>query len=220
MRTPQPARRLLPGLSRGRLSKRVAAPKRRGSQEEREDHDELREDRTVSPHVREGIRAGRPGGRRRRHHVSVRLRAAGRRAPGDAELAETGDAASVDEKICWGHCAVNCECRCALRFHVVDDEVAWVETDNTGDDTYGDHQLRACQRGRSIRRWINHPDRLTVPLKRVGKRGEGKFRGDLLGRGARYHRRGLQEGCSTSTAPRRCSCSTPPACRTATSATS
>lgn len=94
---------------------------------------------------------------------------------GDAELAETGDAASVDEKICWGHCAVNCECRCALRFHVVDDEVAWVETDNTGDDTYGDHQLRACQRGRSIRRWINHPDRLTVPLKRVGKRGEGKF---------------------------------------------
>ena len=94
---------------------------------------------------------------------------------GDAELAETGDTAPVDEKICWGHCAVNCECRCALRFHVVDDEVAWVETDNTGDDTYGDHQLRACQRGRSIRRWINHPDRLTVPLKRVGKRGEGKF---------------------------------------------
>ena len=85
------------------------------------------------------------------------------------------DTAAVEEKVCWGHCSVNCETRCALRFHVVDDEVKWVETDNTGNDEYGDHQLRACQRGRTIRRWLNHPDRLNVPMKRVGKRGEGKF---------------------------------------------
>jgi Tat-targeted selenate reductase subunit YnfF len=50
-----------------------------------------------------------------------------------------------------------------------------VETDNTGNDEYGNHQVRACLRGRSIRRWINHPDRLKYPMKRVGKRGEGKF---------------------------------------------
>ena len=75
----------------------------------------------------------------------------------------------------WGHCSVNCEGRCALRLHVTNDEVAWVESDNTGDDVYGDHQIRACLRGRSIRRWINHPDRLSYPMKRVGKRGEGKF---------------------------------------------
>lgn len=81
----------------------------------------------------------------------------------------------AEDKIVWGHCSVNCEGRCALRLHVKDDEVAWVETDNTGDDTYGNHQIRACLRGRSIRRWINHPDRLTQPMKRVGKRGEGKF---------------------------------------------
>lgn len=56
-----------------------------------------------------------------------------------------------------------------------DDEVVYVETDNTGDDRYGDHQVRACLRGRSIRRRINHPDRLNYPMKRVGKRGEGKF---------------------------------------------
>lgn len=53
--------------------------------------------------------------------------------------------------------------------------MVWVETDNTGTDSYGDHQVRACLRGRSIRRRINHPDRLNYPMKRVGKRGEGKF---------------------------------------------
>lgn len=64
---------------------------------------------------------------------------------------------------------------CLGRLHVRDDEVVYVETDNTGDDRYGDHQVRACLRGRSIRRRINHPDRLNYPMKRVGKRGEGKF---------------------------------------------
>ena len=47
--------------------------------------------------------------------------------------------------------------------------------DTTRNDRYGDHQVRACLRGRSIRRRINHPDRLNYPMKRVGKRGEGKF---------------------------------------------
>ncbi|WP_303203154.1 DMSO/selenate family reductase complex A subunit [Raoultibacter timonensis] len=79
------------------------------------------------------------------------------------------------EQVFWGHCSVNCEGRCSLQLHVKDDEVVWVESDNTGDDEYGNHQIRACLRGRSIRRWINHPDRLSVPMKRVGKRGEGKF---------------------------------------------
>jgi Tat-targeted selenate reductase subunit YnfE len=79
------------------------------------------------------------------------------------------------DKVVWGACSVNCGSRCALRLHVKDDEVYWVETDNTGEDIYGDHQVRACLRGRSIRRRINHPDRLNYPMKRVGKRGEGKF---------------------------------------------
>ncbi|WP_409309038.1 selenate/tellurate reductase subunit YnfE [Pectobacterium sp. B1J-3] len=79
------------------------------------------------------------------------------------------------EKLVWGACSVNCGSRCALRFHVKNEEVSWVETDNTGSDIYGEHQVRACLRGRSIRRRINHPDRLKYPMKRVGKRGEGKF---------------------------------------------
>ncbi len=89
--------------------------------------------------------------------------------------AEVSQATQSEERIVWGACSVNCGSRCALRSHVRDDEVVWVETDNTGPDVYGDHQVRACLRGRSIRRRINHPDRLNYPMKRVGKRGEGKF---------------------------------------------
>lgn len=80
-----------------------------------------------------------------------------------------------EDTVVWGACSVNCGSRCALHLHVRDNEVYWVETDNTGEDVYGDHQVRACLRGRSIRRRINHPDRLNYPMKRVGKRGEGKF---------------------------------------------
>lgn len=82
---------------------------------------------------------------------------------------------TTTDKVVWGACSVNCGSRCALRLHVRDNEVYWVETDNTGQDIYGDHQVRACLRGRSIRRRINHPDRLNYPMKRVGKRGEGKY---------------------------------------------
>ncbi|MGQ0415239.1 molybdopterin-dependent oxidoreductase [Bacillus sp. HC-TM] len=60
--------------------------------------------------------------------------------------------------------------------HVVDGEIKYVETDNTGDDNYdGLHQVRACLRGRSMRRRVYNPDRLKYPMKRVGARGEGKF---------------------------------------------
>lgn len=92
-----------------------------------------------------------------------------------ATAAAVQQAARPEDKVVWGACSVNCGSRCALRLHVKDDEVYWVETDNTGHDIYGDHQVRACLRGRSIRRRINHPDRLNYPMKRVGKRGEGKF---------------------------------------------
>lgn len=83
--------------------------------------------------------------------------------------------AEPEEKVTWGHCAINCPGRCALRIHTKDDEVTWVETDTSDDNDIEDMQVRACLRGRSYRRWINHPDRLNYPMKRVGRRGEGKF---------------------------------------------
>jgi len=80
------------------------------------------------------------------------------------------------ERVVWSACTVNCGSRCPLRMHVVDGEIKYVETDNTGDDNYdGLHQVRACLRGRSMRRRVYNPDRLKYPMKRVGKRGEGKF---------------------------------------------
>ena len=63
-------------------------------------------------------------------------------APKSEEEAAQDAAKTVEEKVIWGHCSVNCEGRCALRLHVQDDEVAWVESDNTGDDAYGEHQIR------------------------------------------------------------------------------
>jgi len=90
--------------------------------------------------------------------------------------AATPQSKSNEDSVVWGACSVNCGSRCALRLHVRDNEVYWVETDNTGHDEYGDHQVRACLRGRSIRRRMNHPERLNYPMKRVGKRGEGKFK--------------------------------------------
>lgn len=84
----------------------------------------------------------------------------------------------ADEKVVWSACTVNCGSRCPLRMHVVDGEIKWVDADNTGTDNYAakDVQVRACLRGRSMRRRVYNPDRLKYPLKRVGKRGEGKFK--------------------------------------------
>ncbi|ELQ5982581.1 molybdopterin-dependent oxidoreductase [Cronobacter sakazakii] len=91
--------------------------------------------------------------------------------------AAVGQAISApDERVVWSACTVNCGSRCPLRMHVVNGEIRYVETDNTGGDDYdGLHQVRACLRGRSMRRRVYNPDRLKYPMKRVGKRGEGKF---------------------------------------------
>ncbi len=80
--------------------------------------------------------------------------------------------AQAEETTAWSQCNVNCGGNCVFQWHIKDGKIAYMETDNTGDD---DFQARACLRGRSMRRWINHPDRLKYPMKRVGKRGEGKF---------------------------------------------
>ncbi len=82
---------------------------------------------------------------------------------------------SPGAKVVWSSCNVNCGSRCPLRLFVEDGQITRVETDNTGDDEYGMHQVRACVRGRTIRKRVYDPDRLKVPMKRVGKRGSGDF---------------------------------------------
>jgi anaerobic dimethyl sulfoxide reductase subunit A len=71
--------------------------------------------------------------------------------------------------------AHNCGGRCLLMVHVSNNTITRIETDDRPGDTLADPQLRACVRGRSYRRRQYHPDRLKYPMKRVGKRGEGKF---------------------------------------------
>lgn len=79
------------------------------------------------------------------------------------------------ETMTWNACLVNCGSRCVLRAFTKDGKITRIETDNTGEDIYGDHQIRACLRGRSMRKRVHSAERLLYPMKRVGKRGEGKF---------------------------------------------
>ncbi len=78
-------------------------------------------------------------------------------------------------RVVWSSCNVNCGCRCPLRVHVKDGRVVRI-SGLTPDDVPPDFPaIRACLRGRSMRRWISAPERLQYPMKRVGKRGEGRF---------------------------------------------
>lgn len=82
----------------------------------------------------------------------------------------------VEKMIRVGCPAHNCGGRCLLKVFVKDGIIIRIETDDRPGDTMADPQLRACVRGRSYRRRQYHPDRLKYPLKRIGKRGEGKFK--------------------------------------------
>lgn len=71
-------------------------------------------------------------------------------------------------------CSINCGGRCVITAHVRDGIITRLDTDPAPDTP--DHPgLRACLRGRAGRQLVYHPDRLKYPLKRVGKRGEGKW---------------------------------------------
>ena len=71
------------------------------------------------------------------------------------------------------HCHVDCGGACALEFVMRGDDIVRVETDATP----GNFQARACLRGRAIGQWLDAPERLNWPLRRVPgtKRGEGVY---------------------------------------------
>jgi len=79
------------------------------------------------------------------------------------------------DKIVWSSCNVNCGSRCPVRLFVRDGRVVRVGPDNTGENVPGAHEIRACLRGRGLRHWVYSKDRLLHPLKRAGRRGEGRF---------------------------------------------
>ncbi|SDF02960.1 DMSO/selenate family reductase complex A subunit [Sporomusa acidovorans] len=71
-------------------------------------------------------------------------------------------------------CNHNCGGRCQLKAYVRNGKIIRLITDDSP-DTEKMPQLRACLRGRSTANRLYHPNRLKYPMKRVGKRGEGKF---------------------------------------------
>lgn len=74
-------------------------------------------------------------------------------------------------------CLVNCGSRCPLKVIVKDDRIVRIEPEDVKNDSiFGEHQIRPCLRGRSSRWRVYSPDRIKYPMKRVGKRGEGKFK--------------------------------------------
>ncbi len=78
-------------------------------------------------------------------------------------------------KIRVGCPAHNCGGRCLLIAHIENGRITRLDTDDRP-DRISAPQLRACARGRAYLRRQYHPDRLQYPLKRVGGRGEGKFK--------------------------------------------
>ncbi len=71
--------------------------------------------------------------------------------------------------------AHNCGGRCLLVAHIKDGKIVRLDSDDREYDGIDQPRLLACARGKAYLRRQYHPDRLTRPLKRVGKRGEGKF---------------------------------------------
>ncbi|UCE54184.1 MAG: molybdopterin-dependent oxidoreductase [Desulfobacterales bacterium] len=70
--------------------------------------------------------------------------------------------------VCPAHCGIDA---CGILAHVKGDRVVKVEPADFPNPKY----RRICLRGLSSLEITYHPDRLKYPMKRVGKRGEGKF---------------------------------------------
>lgn len=71
-------------------------------------------------------------------------------------------------------CNNDCGGRCHLKAHVRGGKVLRITNDDAPDSELRP-QLRGCLKGRSLATFFNNPQRLTYPMKRVGKRGEGRF---------------------------------------------
>jgi anaerobic dimethyl sulfoxide reductase subunit A len=84
-------------------------------------------------------------------------------------------AVATREEFKWANCWAHCHSSCLLKVIMDGGRIKRIETDDLGDDVYGRHQARACLRGRSLHTRAYSPDRLKFPMKRVGKRGEGRF---------------------------------------------
>lgn len=86
---------------------------------------------------------------------------------------------ATEEKVIPTASTLNCGGKCLIKAHIRDGQIVRLSTDDDPRDKNADNaqypQIRACLRGRGYRRHIYSPHRIKKPLRRVGKRGEGKF---------------------------------------------
>jgi len=75
------------------------------------------------------------------------------------------------EQVVLTSCAYDCGARCILKVRVKDGRIVSIGTDDRPMPS-----LKACVRGLAQKDVVYAPDRLTKPLKRIGARGEGKFK--------------------------------------------
>ncbi|KKL77500.1 hypothetical protein LCGC14_2034250, partial [marine sediment metagenome] len=70
---------------------------------------------------------------------------------------------------CPAHCGIDC---CGILAHVRDNRVIKLEPGDFPDEK----DRRICLRGLSSLEITYHPDRIKYPMKRIGERGEAKFK--------------------------------------------
>jgi len=75
------------------------------------------------------------------------------------------------EEVVLTSCSYDCGARCILKVRIKEGRIV-----NIGTDDRPMPSLKACVRGLAQKDVVYAPDRLTTPLKRVGQRGEGKFK--------------------------------------------
>lgn len=92
----------------------------------------------------------------------------------------TGDAISGEASICKEQVIRttgrnNCGGRCVICVHMKDGKIDHLSTEHPCDAPEEEIPLTACVRGLNYHKTFLGEDRLRYPMKRVGKRGEGRF---------------------------------------------
>ena len=146
------------------------------------------------------------GGRRAREARSRPL-------PSPLSRAATVEGMSLGELRVLGACPLDCPDGCSWVVTVDDGKAVKLRGNPEHPFTRG----ALCAKVNGYLEHTQAPDRLLYPLRRVGRKGEGRFERISLGRGARRDRRhGCSDDHATSTAARRSGRSRAPA-RSATS---
>ena len=76
------------------------------------------------------------------------------------------------ERLIPTYCGPNCSGGCYIYAHVRDGKIVKTSPAPLPDERYN----RICLRGLALPQYIYNPNRLKYPLKRMGKRGEGKWK--------------------------------------------